>query len=100
MKNGIQAGKYIYPLMAFSSCGIAAQLPAALQGSESAQSMDIANFDITTLKNRGLSPEVAEYFAHGSRFAPGIQKVSLILNGNEKGEVSLFFNDSGEPCFD
>ncbi|MFL4211750.1 fimbrial biogenesis usher protein [Enterobacter mori] len=100
MKNGIQAGIYIYPLMAFSSCGFAAQLPASLQGSGSAQSMDIASFDITTLKNKGLSPEVADYFAHGARFSPGIQKVSLIVNGNEKGEVSLLFNDSGEPCFD
>ena len=64
------------------------------------QSMDIASFDIATLKNRGLSPEVADYFSHGSRFSPGMQKVDLILNGNEKGEVSLFFNESGDPCFD
>ncbi|EBY0812105.1 fimbrial protein [Salmonella enterica subsp. enterica serovar Lattenkamp] len=100
MKNGFYSGVYLYPLLAISSCTFAATLPASLSGGSSAQNMELASFDTTTLKSRGISPEVAEYFAHGARFAPGMQKVSLIINGNEKGDISLFFNESGAPCFD
>ncbi len=100
MKNIIYLGAYMCPIIVFSSFTFAVQLPASLSDRASSQNRDLANFDITTLKNRGISPEVAEYFAHGARFSPGMQKVSLTLNGDEKGEISLYFNESGEPCFD
>ena len=100
MKNRFYSGAYLYPLIVFSSCTFAGKFPESLSGRVSSSNMVLASFDITTLKNRGISPEVAEYFAHGARFSPGMQKVSLTLNGDEKGDISLFFNKSGEPCFD
>lgn len=100
MKNRFYSGAYMCPLVVFSSCALAGELPASLSDRASSSNMDLASFDITTLKNRGISPEVAEYFAHGARFAPGMQKVSLTLNGDEIGDISLYFNESGEPCFD
>lgn len=73
MKNRFYSGAYLYPLIVFSSCTFAGKFPESLSGRVSSSNMVLASFDITTLKNRGISPEVAEYFAHGARFSPGIK---------------------------
>ncbi|CQJ67419.1 MULTISPECIES: fimbrial biogenesis usher protein [Yersinia] len=59
-----------------------------------------AQFDTATLKARGLSPGVADYFAEAPRFMPGITPVSIRLNGKEQGIIPARFGAGGELCAD
>jgi outer membrane usher protein FimD/PapC len=62
---------------------------------------DIAlNFDMETLRSRGLDPSVAKYFARSARFAPGTKVVGFSLNGNPKGSIPVTFDRQGQPCVD
>lgn len=53
-------------------------------------------FDRQALINRGLDPALADLFRHTPRFAPGVQRVALQVNGRRRGQVDARFNDSGE----
>ncbi|WP_312985556.1 fimbrial biogenesis usher protein [Atlantibacter sp.] len=59
-----------------------------------------AQFDMDILKTRGLDASLGDYFADASKFMPGRQPVSLIVNGNEKGQVTARFGKEGELCVD
>ncbi|PRH07224.1 fimbrial protein [Burkholderia multivorans] len=57
-------------------------------------------FDIETLKERGLDPALAQYFAENPRFVGGVHRVSLSVNGQPRGTVDVRFDDRGNVCFD
>ncbi|WP_242448978.1 fimbria/pilus outer membrane usher protein [Burkholderia metallica] len=57
-------------------------------------------FDIETLKERGLDPALARYFAEKPRFLGGVHRVSLAVNGQPRGTVDVRFNEQGDVCFD
>ncbi|OMQ18518.1 fimbrial biogenesis usher protein [Serratia oryzae] len=59
-----------------------------------------AQFDISTLKARGLHTGVAEYFSEAPRFMPGITPVSIRLNGKEQGLIPTRFGADGKLCAD
>lgn len=56
-------------------------------------------FDLSVLSERGLDPQVADYFRSAPRFRQGTQRVALELNGNRLGLVQLRFDRDGELCF-
>lgn len=58
-----------------------------------------AQFDLQTLKQRGIDPKVAEYFKNAARFREGTQVVSLIVNGAKKGRIDARFDKNGALCF-
>ena len=58
-----------------------------------------AQFDLDTLRSRGLSPSLAEYFRHAPRFAPGDQPVQVTVNGRVLGRKTANFDASGSLCF-
>jgi len=57
-------------------------------------------FDLDYLKDRGLDPAVADFFREAARFRPGVNVVSLFVNGNKRGRADAHFNAQGELCFD
>lgn len=59
-----------------------------------------AQFDTDILKTRGLDASLGDYFADASKFMPGRQPVALVVNGNEKGQVTARFGKDGELCVD
>lgn len=63
-----------------------------------AQSLTMFNTDI--LRARGIPASVATYFQTASRFPPGINHLTLVVNGTSRGTVSATFNDQGALCAD
>lgn len=59
-----------------------------------------ASFDAQTLKQRGIDPSLSQYFAQAPRFAPGVRRVNLTLNGKALGATDTRFDDQGQLCFD
>lgn len=59
-----------------------------------------SGFDLDMLKERGIDPQLAEYFRDAARFRPGEQVVTLLINGSKRGRVKARFNSQGELCFD
>ena len=59
-----------------------------------------AQFDIETLKTRGVDPRLAEYFREAAKFSEGSRVVSLLVNGKNMGRASAQFDHEGELCFD
>lgn len=80
------------------ACVIGAQLTSQAM----AQTMDLAvvDFDQDTLKSLGVNPGISRYFAKKARYLPGSSSVSLKVNGEDKGNVIVRFNEAGELCFD
>ncbi|MGP1931199.1 MAG: fimbria/pilus outer membrane usher protein [Arsenophonus sp. ET-YP4-MAG3] len=60
----------------------------------------ITMFDTDILRARGIPTSVATYLQSTSRFPPGINHPTLIVNGNQRGTVSVTFNDQGILCID
>lgn len=59
-----------------------------------------AEFDISVLKNRGLSSGLATYFADAAKFLPGRKTVNLYVNGKDLGTATALFGHHGELCVD
>src|SRR5260364_29629 len=59
-----------------------------------------SEFDTDLLESRGLSPRLAEFFKDQPRFLPGLHRVTLIINDDERGEVHARFDQDGHLCFD
>lgn len=57
-------------------------------------------FDARVLSARGLDPHIAESFSEGAKFPEGINRISLSVNGNDKGKIAARFNASGDLCLD
>lgn len=56
-------------------------------------------FDLETLKARGLNPALATQFSGGTRFLAGPTVVNLKVNGRSLGQVPAVFSDDGALCF-
>lgn len=59
-----------------------------------------AGFDLDMLRERGIDPQIAEYFKDAARFRPGVNVVTLLVNGQLRGRLEARFDDKGELCFD
>ncbi|MEX9253164.1 fimbrial biogenesis usher protein [Pseudenterobacter timonensis] len=57
-------------------------------------------FDTGILKSRGISKNLADYFAESPRFLPGRHTVSVKINGVDKGSMAVLFGPKGELCVD
>lgn len=57
-------------------------------------------FDTDILQSRGISKNLANYFADSPRFLPGRHTVSVTINGVEKGSLAVLFGQQGELCVD
>lgn len=57
-------------------------------------------FSTDILKDRGLDASLGDYFADAAKFTPGRKRVSLKVNGKEKGTVTARFGKTGELCVD
>lgn len=55
-------------------------------------------FDTGILKSRGISKNLADYFAESPRFLPGRHTVSVKINGVDKGSMAVLFGPKGELC--
>lgn len=57
-------------------------------------------FDVQSLKIRGIDPAVATWFRHAPRFMPGKSTVVLTVNGSPRGKVTARFDNDGRLCAD
>lgn len=57
-------------------------------------------FDTGILASRGISKNLADYFAEAPRFLPGRHTVSVKINGVEKGSMAVLFGQEGQLCVD
>ncbi|MCM7588017.1 fimbria/pilus outer membrane usher protein [Enterobacter chuandaensis] len=55
-------------------------------------------FDTGILQARGLDPRLAEEFRSGARFPAGMNRVKLMVNGQERGKASVRFTAGGDAC--
>ncbi|NTZ06310.1 fimbria/pilus outer membrane usher protein [Burkholderia metallica] len=76
---------------------LAADHVAPAIGDRSAENVQ---FDVETMKARGLDPALARYFAEKPRFVAGSHRVSLSVNGEARGALDVRFDDEGKVCFD
>lgn len=58
----------------------------------------ITMFDTDILRARGISDSVAIYLQGSSRFYPGINHPTLVVNGNKRGTIPVTFNNKGDLC--
>ncbi|WP_248804079.1 fimbria/pilus outer membrane usher protein [Pseudomonas sp. MWU13-2100] len=100
MRNPGQPGDFTPASGLAKVLGVAALLglgePVAAEKKDDAVE---AEFDLSVLSERGLDPQVADYFRSAPRFREGVQRVALELNGNRLGLTALRFDRHGELCF-
>lgn len=70
-------------------------LAVALQAN--AANVDV-EFDTDALKARGFDPRIAEEFRSGSRFPAGMNRVTLMVNGQNRGKADIRFTPDGKMC--
>lgn len=58
------------------------------------------SFDTNILTSRGISKNLADYFADAPRFLPGRHTVSIKINGVDKGSLAVLFGEDGQLCAD
>lgn len=59
-----------------------------------------SSFDESMLRARGIDPRLANRLYEKPRFAEGVQRVTLLVNGERLGRVNARFDGAGELCFD
>lgn len=59
---------------------------------------EVTDFDTATLKARGLSTTLNNYFREGKKFSPGMNKVVPVINGKERVPTNIKFDENGAPC--
>ena len=57
-------------------------------------------FDKALLESRGISSDVADFFATDKKFYPGDNAVEVVINSSIKKKSTLFFQADGTLCFD
>lgn len=72
---------------------------ASDDASESATEPPIVRFDMSALRMRGYTADVADFFAREARFLPGTHLVSISLNGARPQKLEVRFDDQGQLCF-
>ncbi|WP_321909646.1 fimbria/pilus outer membrane usher protein [Burkholderia cepacia] len=78
----------------------AAQATAAPATSDPASVDATFNFDTSILQQRGLDPQIADYFRAAPRYRPGRSRVVVYVNDIRRGRINTRFDDDGAPCFD
>ncbi|HDG1709183.1 TPA: fimbrial biogenesis usher protein [Kluyvera ascorbata] len=73
---------------------MASVLPGAL-----VQAREVT-FDTDILATRGISKNLADYFAEAPRYLPGRHTVSVTINGVDKGQMAVLFDNNGQLCVD
>src|SRR5687767_918653 len=58
------------------------------------------DFDSETLRQRGIAPEVSNYFRESPRFQAGAQTITLVVNGTPLRSVRARFDANGALCWD
>ncbi|MFL1414960.1 fimbria/pilus outer membrane usher protein [Pseudomonas fildesensis] len=58
------------------------------------------SFDLQTLHQRGIDPQLASILLEAPRFASGRHTVNLTVNGQRRGRVDVAFDAQGGLCFD
>ncbi|WP_321959427.1 fimbria/pilus outer membrane usher protein [Burkholderia cenocepacia] len=95
-----------YPPRAFAQAATppeaasAAQATAAPSTSDPAPADAAFNFDTSILQQRGLDPQVADYFRAAPRYRPGRSRVAVYVNDIRRGRINTRFDENGAPCFD
>ncbi|WP_064511665.1 fimbria/pilus outer membrane usher protein [Buttiauxella gaviniae] len=74
-------------------------MPTALANENETMGKEEEEFSVEILKQRGIDPELADYFRDSARFSPGKHNVRFIVNGSDKGKINASFNQQGELCF-
>ncbi|HAS1027789.1 fimbrial biogenesis usher protein [Enterobacter cloacae] len=88
-------------VLAFCLSSVAFGIRAEIMPSETpVLELARAIFDTDALKENGLDPAIAEYYAAASRFTPGYHNVTVLINGNKHGIMPVKFNEEGLPCID
>ncbi|WP_229333849.1 fimbrial biogenesis usher protein [Ewingella americana] len=64
------------------------------------QAEEKVEFNTNILQSRGLDSALGAYFADAPKFMPGRKRVTLKVNGNDKGSVTARFGKNGELCVD
>ncbi len=78
----------------------AAQATAAQTTSDPAPVDAAFNFDTSILQQRGLDPQIADYFRAAPRYRPGRSRVVVYVNDIRRGRINTRFDEDGAPCFD
>lgn len=81
------------------ACAVLCMLAAASARAEQ-KNRAPTNFDVETLKARGIDPALVEFFKHSPRFTQGARNVSLVVNGQKMGNVEAQFDADGNLCID
>lgn len=79
--------------------GVAGEVPA-IPGQDSPAPAASTAFDTDILRQRGLDPQIADYFRETPRFRPGRGTVDAYLNDIRRGRINARFSEQGELCFD
>ena len=58
------------------------------------------SFDTEILQGRGISKNLAEYFADSPKYLPGRHSIKVTVNGIEKGTFAVLFGEKGQLCVD
>lgn len=75
-------------------------LPAALCFTAAGARADDVVFDTGALKSQGLDASLATQFTRGDAFPPGLNRVSLKVNGVVRGRQTAWFDGAGRFCAD
>lgn len=59
-----------------------------------------ALFDTSILQQRGLDPQIADYFRGSPRYRPGHSRVVVYVNDIRRGRINTRFDENGALCFD
>lgn len=74
-------------------------LMLAAAGAQPARADEVI-FDAGALAAEGLDAGLASQFQHGDRFPPGLNTVTLFVNGRARGRARATFDARGELCPD
>lgn len=80
--------------------GLSASLQACRVDAAAAAMPASIQFDTRVLTARGYSADVAQFFARGARFLPGVQPVTITVNAGRGQQLDVRFDKDGQVCFD
>ncbi|WP_421316239.1 fimbrial biogenesis usher protein [Aeromonas veronii] len=103
MALSVLRGSYLHSLVApfplkMAALVVSCVLSGYVCAAETSNTDEALNFDVETLRARGIDVSVATYFSHKARFTPGMRTVSVLLNGRDIGNISVLFDKAGQPC--
>jgi outer membrane usher protein FimD/PapC len=88
----------VYSFAAENSNIDSAETSGESNGVSATPAVAAVQFDLETLKSRGIDPSVAGYFSNAVKFSEGKKIVAVNVNGTAKGSIPLQFNNKGQAC--